>query len=362
MKSFLCILTLFMLLLININADEQLPNGTIIGDIYATDIVAYIDEIPIKSYNIGGKTVIVVEDLAKYGFEVKWNNKTRQLSATTMSEYEQETISIEKSKFSPGTPVGEIYSTDIITIINGIIVPSYNIGGRTVVSLEDIGLHGNSKGFTVYDSTKIIHQLKFTQVGFITKWDAVNRTIKTTATHNTTNVVNTNLGDVELLEIVNKNYDNYFIGVYKVLEIDNPENEYAKQNPAKLEGYSALINYIDIIEWSIELGITNQSTFYEITDFLGFCGIEYTFKNNTINIISIDETQKSDIPLKILDYNLYNERRINSPIYSINSKITINGEDVIYPENECLMVVNDYANVFINVELLETILNTKLMR
>ena len=35
---------------------EQLPPGTEIGKVYATDIVTYLDGMPMPSYNIGGKT------------------------------------------------------------------------------------------------------------------------------------------------------------------------------------------------------------------------------------------------------------------------------------------------------------------
>ena len=52
---------------------EQLPPGTEIGKVYATDIVTYLDGMPMPSYNIGGKTAILVRDLAPYGFEVEWD-------------------------------------------------------------------------------------------------------------------------------------------------------------------------------------------------------------------------------------------------------------------------------------------------
>ena len=42
----------------------QAANGDVIGSIYSTDILAYVNGRPIRSYNIGGKTVILVEDLS----------------------------------------------------------------------------------------------------------------------------------------------------------------------------------------------------------------------------------------------------------------------------------------------------------
>ena len=38
--------------------------GDVIGEIYSTDILATVDNVPIPSYNIGGRTVIVLEGSA----------------------------------------------------------------------------------------------------------------------------------------------------------------------------------------------------------------------------------------------------------------------------------------------------------
>lgn len=40
-------------------------NGDIVGHIYSTDIRAYINGVEVESYNIGGKTAIVIEDIIK---------------------------------------------------------------------------------------------------------------------------------------------------------------------------------------------------------------------------------------------------------------------------------------------------------
>ena len=53
--------------------------GDVAGYIYSTDILAYINDKPIESYNIGGKTAIIMEDLAtgeiNYGFDVWYRMK-----------------------------------------------------------------------------------------------------------------------------------------------------------------------------------------------------------------------------------------------------------------------------------------------
>ena len=46
-------------------------NGDIAGKIYTTDILTQIDGRDIPSYAIDGETLIAVEDLEAYGFNVK---------------------------------------------------------------------------------------------------------------------------------------------------------------------------------------------------------------------------------------------------------------------------------------------------
>ena len=68
---------------------EQLPPGTEIGKVYATDIVTYLDGMPMPSYNIGGKTAILVRDLAPYGFEVEWDSEKSWAIVSSGSRPEQ---------------------------------------------------------------------------------------------------------------------------------------------------------------------------------------------------------------------------------------------------------------------------------
>lgn len=50
----------------------DVPAGTKIGNLYATDIAAVWDGAVVPSYNIGGRTAVVLQDLADYGFLVEW--------------------------------------------------------------------------------------------------------------------------------------------------------------------------------------------------------------------------------------------------------------------------------------------------
>lgn len=117
--------------------------GDVIGNIYTTDIVAYIDDMPIESYNIGGRTVIPIEELRYYGFDVEWKENERELHAA-ISDMPSETPEYIPERQTPGEPVGTIYYTDISVSINGIedCIQTYNIGGITCAAIEDLGVTG----------------------------------------------------------------------------------------------------------------------------------------------------------------------------------------------------------------------------
>ena len=70
----LLILALFVLLPFSVSADE------IIGEVYTTDITAYINGYEIPAYNIGGSVAVAVADLRNYGFTVDYDNTLRQSS------------------------------------------------------------------------------------------------------------------------------------------------------------------------------------------------------------------------------------------------------------------------------------------
>lgn len=53
--------------------------GTVAGDVYATDIVTFINGQAALSYNIGGMTAILIDDLSTFG-SVKWNPSARVIS------------------------------------------------------------------------------------------------------------------------------------------------------------------------------------------------------------------------------------------------------------------------------------------
>ena len=66
-------------------------NGAATGKIYSTDIIAKIDGLNAPSYNIGGKTAIIIEELADknsnltYAVNMKYDDANRRLDVTMNS-------------------------------------------------------------------------------------------------------------------------------------------------------------------------------------------------------------------------------------------------------------------------------------
>ena len=83
----------------------------VLGQYLYTDIVAYIDNYPIRSFNIKGNTYIVVEDLSQYGFGVTWDGVSGRLviSTTRTAAPAQYTTTYKPTANTvpAGTPAGD---------------------------------------------------------------------------------------------------------------------------------------------------------------------------------------------------------------------------------------------------------------
>ena len=135
------------------------PNaGKILGQYYTTDIRAYLNYTEIESYNIGGRTLVCVEDFAKHGFTAYWEPLSGIIEARPTRPYPADKGNRDFGKptktVKTGQTIGNYYHTQVRAFVNSQQMESYNIGGRTLVCIEDLSLCG----FNVY-------------------WNAVNRTI-----------------------------------------------------------------------------------------------------------------------------------------------------------------------------------------
>lgn len=141
MKKLLSIL-LFITSILIISTNAFAANGDIVGHIYSTDIRAYINGVEVQSYNIGGKTAVVIEDIIKENsHEYIYDDSIRTLKFFSLNpNYLVEDKTENKAK--PGRIIGNIYETDIKTSIYDVNIPTYNIGGKTAVAIEELGYDG----------------------------------------------------------------------------------------------------------------------------------------------------------------------------------------------------------------------------
>ena len=117
----------------------------VIGTIYHTDIAAKIDGAYIPSYNINGSTGIVVEDLADYGFDVRWDAEARELHVVLNADAFSADYVHTSNTHRVDSVAGKVYATDIKTYLDGEEVPAYNIGGATVILMDELSRCGTVK-------------------------------------------------------------------------------------------------------------------------------------------------------------------------------------------------------------------------
>lgn len=116
-----------------------------LGYVVDTDITAFIDSSPINSYNYRNNTFIIAEDLLNYGFDVVWSESERSLTINRKNKvfapFVDEFINSKKNA-EIGKRLFEIYHTDIKTYLDGELILSYNVGGRTIIGIDYLYKYG----------------------------------------------------------------------------------------------------------------------------------------------------------------------------------------------------------------------------
>lgn len=112
-------------------------SGDIIGNVYPTDIKAYVNGNPVPSCNIGGKTAIILEDLEHWGTGISYNDALRTLIVDTIwlnpDYYDQ-----ERYPLIGEVTANHIYQSDIKTYLNGTLFNSaFSLNGRMAAAIED---------------------------------------------------------------------------------------------------------------------------------------------------------------------------------------------------------------------------------
>ncbi len=102
-----------------------------------TDKAVFIDGLPIKSYDILGKTCVQAADLANYGFDVKWQSGTASVLWTDKPErtpLSKDDINIMRSKLDVGK---QLFDAKEATVnLGGAEAPAYAVGDVTLIDVS----------------------------------------------------------------------------------------------------------------------------------------------------------------------------------------------------------------------------------
>ena len=152
MKKAACAVILVVFALANaVPAAAYTPQK--IGVVLSTDILAYINEKPIASYNYADATYIMAKDLQDYGYDVLWDGTARTVKITRPQEKSMQTFSAaETERLTQRQTVGQkrfdVYQTDIQTMFDDTVqtksdgLPTaINVNGRTLVLFSALGKH-----------------------------------------------------------------------------------------------------------------------------------------------------------------------------------------------------------------------------
>lgn len=166
----------------------DVPAGTKIGNLYATDIAAVWDGAVVPSYNIGGRTAVVLQDLADYGFLVEWTPgdgvNGGRVSVTTQALPETLPSYTPEETAASGTVVGSIYATDISVEVNGVPIPAFNIGGHMAICLDSLCSSDLDNRFGV----NINGNIGYSNAGFRLSWDGERHIASVTSLRPGTNL------------------------------------------------------------------------------------------------------------------------------------------------------------------------------
>lgn len=145
-------------------------NAAVIGEVITTDIVAFIDEQPIASYNINDYTYVIAEDLREYGFDVRWDAAARRLDIHNRQDNRMqcypsaELINVRKDEIKRGVRAFDVYETDIVTYLDNEPVNAYNVDGQTLIQIDALSRWGY---FSYNDDRR---EVKINLAAFYTDW------------------------------------------------------------------------------------------------------------------------------------------------------------------------------------------------
>jgi len=270
-KISVILICIFLLTCVPVKADT----GDVVGHIYSSDIVAYIDDVPIPSYNIGGTTCVSEWDLENYGFVDVWDANARQLKIVARAKHITVPLNSSVKKETPGKIVGDVYETDIHTYMNSYSVQAYNIGGQTMIPLEALANEPTTESGDTDLRTN--NEIGYSNYGFKVVWNGKDRTIKAYVMR-AGSTLETKYGTFEI--------------AYQCLHYTR-YNTYNRDLPLQTIGtyymYDIYDNKTDAPYYS------NTDVYVSLNDMLKTFGVEHTWENGVLTIK--DPIVKKDLSL-----------------------------------------------------------------
>lgn len=205
MKRFLFILLLCFIICNNVFAQYERESG----DVYYTDVKAYIKDIPIEVFDIEGEIVVECENLESYGFFVAWDSNERVLRLAE-NVYETEELKnksntlINEDKHNTENIAKKYYCSDIVTYLNGKKIKSYNVDGKTLIPIKGMA----DCGYIVkWDEQKKEFKVNFDKVTIetdigkcnISDYSSMTEPLRYAVTYNGTIEFDDNTLDIEIL-------------------------------------------------------------------------------------------------------------------------------------------------------------------
>ena len=135
----------------------------VVGRTYETDIQTFVNGAPIAGYNMGGKTLVLAEDLLDYGFSCWISVKGEGILEIASTGYGPSQDVEQGAKL----PLGPVEVADDPISFHGVPVTKYLLQGQTAVCLEELGEVAGSKN-EAYGYSDYLAK---------TTWDGAKRTL-----------------------------------------------------------------------------------------------------------------------------------------------------------------------------------------
>ena len=130
--------------------------GDKLGNVLNSDVKTYINGQRIPCYNINNKAVILIADLRNYGFDVVYSDKERTSTVARNPDKKFTPVQgIENNTAKAGTVAFSYVYTDIVAIVNGKKVESYNVQGNLAIFFESLGDYGTFSWDNATKSSKL---------------------------------------------------------------------------------------------------------------------------------------------------------------------------------------------------------------